>query len=666
MNAAILKSLLSKEWIKLRYLGWIPFVLVIASLVDYYFRLSAMIAMHGAAPTWVGMVDKEQIYFEQLYWVFVLAGIFWAIIQTVPECHQGRARLALHLPCDPRIVLAVPAGASVSLLVLLYAVAHFGLNAVHATIGFPVELSSILVTSLKPWLLAGFVAWCTTAACAAETSRPRAIAIVAFGYAYISMLKVMNGYDSYADSFWLYALAVLPWLWVPYSAAFRVRATTKSLIWSRFAVVIVGIVALSWFLPQTWVQSTRGNYLRMNGKWSPLSNEFVIQHVKSKGLDHYLESGNKIDFREAHALLPFLYRNDMMKWGKFPVLIDGKYYNFRTASRSQSTRVYPMDIKAGLPPLTVLFENRPVSTSLSFPDDVLVYEKNGIRFVNTVTGEVVKGKTDDFNLALRFANVQFPIVAAGNNVSSLKAFDEGIFFIDSKQSLYQLRMQDGNPNVRLVTAELPEGIRYVSVDENENREFYGLLASDTAVYLNNYDGTIERFPIAGLDMTRDSVSVWSTPVNFSLTVDTRPESGGPADLRLIAADKDMKLIADKTFAYPDFKKDERRFQEMGTSFISPYSLFQRDPLYRGILFGVRTPAYWSAAIAGGLFAALLFFIAHRRLTKRGTNSLAGRNPWTPSMVAGLLVSAIFGLPGFIAALCAWPFGSMGTTSRQRN
>lgn len=666
MNTAIFRSLLSKEWIKLRYLGWIPFVLVIASLVDYYFRLSGMIAMHGAAPTWVGMVDKEQIFFDQLYWVFVLSGIFWAVIQTVPECYHGRARLALHLPCNPRIVLAVPATASILLLGLLFAVAYIGLNIVHGMIGFPAELSALLATALQPWALAGFVAWCATAAAAAETARLRAIAIVAFGYAYITMLKVMNGYDSYADSFWLYVLAVLPWLWVPYSAAFRVRATTKSVIWSRFAVVIVGIVSLSWFIPQTWVQSTRGNYLRITGKWSPIADEFVLQHVKNKGLDNYRESGEKIEPREAHALLPFLYRNDMMKWGKFPIVIDGVRYNYRTASRSQATRVSPMDLNAGLPPITVLFENRPEGTSLSFPDDVLVYETDGVRFVNAVTGEVLKSKTDTFNLAMRFADVKFPIVAAGNNISALKAFDEGIFFVDSKKSLYQLRMQNGNPNVRIVASELPDDIRFISVEENENREFYGLLASDTAVYLNSYDGTIKRFPIEGLDTPRNFVSVWSNPVNFSLSVDTRPVKGGPADLRLIAADKNMNLIADKTFAYPDFKKDDRRFQEMGTSFISPFSVYQRDPLYRGVLFGVRTPAYWTAAVAGGLFAALLFFFAHRRLTKRGSNSLAGRNPWTPSMVAGLVVSALFGLPGFIAALCAWPFGSTGTVSQKRN
>ena len=666
MNAAVFKSLLTKEWIKLRYLGWMPFILLVASLVDYYFRLSGMIAMHGAAPTWVGMADKEQLFFEQLYWVFVLAGIFWAVIQTVPECRQGRARLALHLPCNPRIVLAVPAGASLLLLALLYVAARTGLDVVHGMIGFPPELASVLATALDPWALAGFVAWCATATAAAETSRARAIAIVLFGYAYITMLKAMNGYDAYADSLFFYALAVLPWLWVPYSAAFRVRATTKSVIWSRFAVVAVGIVALSWFLPQTWLQTTRGNFLRINGKWSPISNEFVLQHVRNKGLDHYLESGETIDTREAHSLMPFLYRNDMMKWGKFPIEIKGQRFNFRMAQRSQATRVYPMELKAGLPPVTVLFENRPEGSSLTFPDDVMVYESAGVRFVDAVTGEVLTKKSADFNLALRFADVRFPITAAGNNVSALKAFDEGIFFIDSKKSLYQLRMQEGNPNVRLVAADLPDDIRYISVDENENREFYGLLASDTAVYLNTYSDGIKRFPIEGLDMARDSVSVWSNPVNFSLSIDSRPQKGGPADLRLIAADKDMTLIADKSFPYPDSKKDERRFQEMGTSFISPYSLFQRDPLYRGVLFGVRTPAYWGAALAGGLFAALLFFIAHRRLTLRGSNSLAGKHPWTPSMVAGLLVSAIFGLPGLIAALCAWPFGSKGTVSAKRN
>lgn len=223
MRWAVLTRLIQKEWLKLRLWGWVPLVLTAVVLLDTYLTLHTIAAMHGKAATWLGIVQKEQVFFGHLLWVFVGAGVFWALLSMVPECIEGRLRLSLHLPADARGVLGMPVAVGVVSVLSLGLLAGAGLALVNALLGMPWLMSWPMVVTLLPWCLAGVVAWCATAACVAEPSRKRKCALLLAGAVYISMLGAYRGFDAMQTSWPLYVLVTVPWVFVPFTGAMRIK-----------------------------------------------------------------------------------------------------------------------------------------------------------------------------------------------------------------------------------------------------------------------------------------------------------------------------------------------------------------------------------------------------------------------------------------------------------
>ena len=219
----MIKALFFKEWLKLRYFLWIPFIMAGAALGDYCLTLKGVLAMHGAVDTWNGIIAKETIYFTSLQWTFILGGIWIAAVQMVPECVNKRLRLLCHLPVQPGTALGVQVVTGLSIMLVLFGVVSCGFFVAGMYFGFPSELTMPMFRTMLPWGLAGAVAWCATAAAVADPSFKRKVAVVLIGIGYMTMLTGGRGYASMDASFWLYCLVCLPWPLAFGAAALRVK-----------------------------------------------------------------------------------------------------------------------------------------------------------------------------------------------------------------------------------------------------------------------------------------------------------------------------------------------------------------------------------------------------------------------------------------------------------
>ncbi|MBQ8828920.1 MAG: hypothetical protein IJ022_02320 [Burkholderiaceae bacterium] len=218
-----ISALAQKEWIKLRLFGAIPFILALVLCTDFYLTLKTIMAVHGAAPTMQGIIFKEQVFFDRFTWFFSIAGLFFASLQIMPECIQGRLRLALHMPTSPRLVLAVPVVVGLTLQVLLGLVAFIGLTVACTQLNFPWEVTVPMISTVLPWIIAGIVAWCATAAAIADPSYIRKVMMLLFGLGYISMLTTSRGWNDMEESLWIYTLVSLPWTATYYISALRIK-----------------------------------------------------------------------------------------------------------------------------------------------------------------------------------------------------------------------------------------------------------------------------------------------------------------------------------------------------------------------------------------------------------------------------------------------------------
>lgn len=222
-NCGTTAALFLKEWYKLRLFGWISVVLVLLCLGDYYLTIRTVIGMHGASPTWFGMIAKETIYFGRLLWALVGSGVLLAVLQCYPECVQGRIRLALHLPVAHWKVLIVPVVTGMAAMLAVGAVALCGMHIIHTVLHFPVPMSLPMTLTVLPWILAGCVAWCVTASVFSEPVRWRRVLIAALGVCTISMISVERGYNSMGGAVIAYALLCSPWLLGYFIGAMRIK-----------------------------------------------------------------------------------------------------------------------------------------------------------------------------------------------------------------------------------------------------------------------------------------------------------------------------------------------------------------------------------------------------------------------------------------------------------
>lgn len=217
-------SLLLKEWIKLRRLGWVAPLAVAAALVDAWLSLRGQVAAHGAAQVWNTLVAKRPVMFDGLAVVLPLTGLWLAALQFLPECSGRRLRLLFHLPLPAAWGLRLPVAVGLACVAANLALALAGLALVlGADLRLPAELARPMLETVLPWGLAAMVAYLAGAAALADPAPVRRAALVLAGMAHVTLLTNTQGYGALTSALPWYALMCLPWLLAPEAAALRVK-----------------------------------------------------------------------------------------------------------------------------------------------------------------------------------------------------------------------------------------------------------------------------------------------------------------------------------------------------------------------------------------------------------------------------------------------------------
>lgn len=430
---------------------------------------------------------------------------------------------------------------------------------------------------------------------------------------------------------------------------------------ARLAIVFIGILVLSWFIPQTYWRVTRSDYFGLSATYSPTREAFVIRESTAVRSVLRTEDGHILNGREMRMALPFMYRMDLQKWNKFPITIGEKTFDFNQASQTQIGRLRPRMFNDPMPGVTVLLESEPEGASLELPTDLMIVTDTGLKFVRADKKEVLTEKAKRFNDALASAGIVFPLKAFGNNPDPLKPFDEGAFMVDAKNQVAQLKMVRGEPIVRVMPYSAPEGTRALTVSESALRHHYGTLMTPTAVYLMMYDDTLQPLPLRDYRAESDTLTLWTTPLTHSMmkTRFSRDEMMG--DFTATATDRDFKVIAETTVSYPSERRErEARVQEW-VNFFSPMMISQLTPTRSGVFFDVSFARAPMVTLLGNLVALALYLAIQWVLTTRGNNGNRRRQAFLRENALAAGIIAVFGLPALVATLTA---GSLMTSTKR--
>lgn len=150
------KSILYKEWLKIRWIFLIVTITGIAAIISIFLTVKHDILFSGATNYWYSFLFMGLQYYQVVKYLPLAIGIAIGVGQYFPETVNKRIKLSFHLPVnEDKILITMMLCGTFTLLITLGSMflLFWGLSAHY----FPAEIVHASMISVTPWFLAGFV-----------------------------------------------------------------------------------------------------------------------------------------------------------------------------------------------------------------------------------------------------------------------------------------------------------------------------------------------------------------------------------------------------------------------------------------------------------------------------------------------------------------------------
>ena len=650
MNAQT-RSLLEKEWIKIRRGIWIIPLLLAYAVADSHLVLNTIKRMHGPLGLWATILGKEPTFFSS-YLLLVPCGILLAALQAWPECQGKRLRLLFHTPTAPGRILSVMLGTGTSVLMLFNLLALAALTVSMRAHHFPPDVITPVLLTVAQWCVLSFAAYFTTMAFFGSTGLPMKLIALAGGYAAYTLLADVRGYGLYARSLPVYiafALAFVPLAYFAFLRFMGDRATTRFELLRAASLLIVSF-CLCALLPVNYWRVAMPERVRQSMHYSPVLGEFVLTSTVLGKAIGPLGAGSTLNTREngteltrlEHAqALPFLYAEDLMKWNAFPPEVAGMAMTAQQAKYGwQFLRFRANDWNRPVPMLHMLLESSPEGARLQMAPDLMRLASGGmgLEFIRPEDGQIDEEKSRLFTQALSQAGFAFPVTALGGNPDPRKDYDLGYFLADSGNTLFQLQMVRGEPRCVNTEQNIPGTVRSIIVQEHRRREWSAFVVTDADLYaLETHSGQLRRFPLEDFNANTSRLTLWSDMVSKSAILANMalPDSGEHG----IGMTPGYEVA--HTFTRPPNPDDLAAMEQrrMLASFLFPLQVGQHIPGSAYVHLGVKRADNPALGLASCLLS-LLLVVLMRRMSRK------------PSRPGDWVLAAIFGPVGLLVIAMA--------------
>lgn len=209
----MLRALIYKEWIKLRWPVLVFGLLAAASIIDWAITLRYHATAKDAVDLWSSVIVKQRVLYTRHLDFALVCGLLMGAFQWFPETRKRRLRLLLHLPVNEMVSIPVVVATGLGLVLTLVTVHTLAIALVYGY-WFPQEVVNSLFTAFAPRILAGVSLYCGAAMVLMETSWVRRVtgALLVFGFC--KMLCEVGAPGLYAEAIFRYGAVtfLLPWM----------------------------------------------------------------------------------------------------------------------------------------------------------------------------------------------------------------------------------------------------------------------------------------------------------------------------------------------------------------------------------------------------------------------------------------------------------------------
>ncbi|PIE74349.1 MAG: hypothetical protein CSA19_00190 [Deltaproteobacteria bacterium] len=416
----------------------------------------------------------------------------------------------------------------------------------------------------------------------------------------------------------------------------------------RLVPIFLCLVVLTWFLPKIYLRSTIGEKQVIYGHYSPILKDFILWDYTPAGLVFRDKNGKKYPQMAARKLMPFVFYRDTLKNHGFPLVLEGRSFSYQDTLKNYIFRLDPGKVFDRHLPFYFLMESSPKTAEFSLPDDVLIMDKDKVRFISCSTGEEKKEKSTLFTQKMQQAGATFPILLAASNPNEHKTFDEGLFFIDSKAKLFQLKQIQGAPFCQYMNHTFDETPLFLNIEENMRQNYYGQVVTQKNIYLISYEKKLIPLPLPAYDAQKSTVTVWDMPLYKSLVV-KNSEPQKPTEL--IAADESWSTWAVHSEPCPQMTARHQKWQNIGLSILSPFRLNQYLPYKAGTILCIEPAPFPLLAAGSCLLCALLYILFLRRKYAFGLAEHIKKTGFETLLIL------FFGFPGLLSLFLFGPLNN---------
>ncbi|MEI7421440.1 MAG: hypothetical protein WCK18_05070 [Prolixibacteraceae bacterium] len=191
------KSILYKEWLKLKWIFLIVTITGIAAIISIFLNVKHDILFGGATNYWYSFLFMGLQYYQVVKYLPLAIGIAIGVGQYFPETVNKRIKLSFHLPVnEDKILITMMLCGTFTLLLTLGSMfmLFWGLS-VHY---FPAEIVHAAVITVTPWFLAGFVIYYFISLIVLEPVWKYWIFYALIGYSFVSLFlesSIAGGYE---------------------------------------------------------------------------------------------------------------------------------------------------------------------------------------------------------------------------------------------------------------------------------------------------------------------------------------------------------------------------------------------------------------------------------------------------------------------------------------
>lgn len=202
------KSLIYKEWLKIRWIFIGMAVINCLVVINIYFDLNNMFKTYSANVVVGQFQFYEIVYYSDIKYVVLLTGLILGIFQFFPEINQTRLKLTFHLPVNESKLMFQMASFTMFLLISIFIVDAIFLSIISLKF-LPKEFFENMLTTTLPWYIGSICAYLWIVIIFIEPNWIKRIVSVFFAVGLVDLFYAGGGYSKYVPSIWLFLLVAV-------------------------------------------------------------------------------------------------------------------------------------------------------------------------------------------------------------------------------------------------------------------------------------------------------------------------------------------------------------------------------------------------------------------------------------------------------------------------